>query len=89
MNFFDNSYKQKKEKQETSKHNIKLLIVPWILTLIISTLTPSANVIYKMLVASQITPQNIEIIGDTVEYSVDYIFNKIQSLNSPQEFKEE
>lgn len=38
-----------------------------------------------MLVASQVTPNNIELVGDTVESSIDYIFEKINSLKVESE----
>lgn len=31
----------------------------------------------KMLVADNITPNNLEIVGDTIKEGVDYIFEKI------------
>ena len=61
------------------------VIIPCI---IITILTPSSDTIYKMIIADNITPHNIEIVGDTVESSIDYIFEKINSLTLEEEVKE-
>lgn len=50
--------------------------------------TPSSDTIYKMIIADNVTPHNIEIVGDTVESGIDYIFEKISSLTLEEEVKE-
>ena len=45
-----------------------LIVIPFI---------PSKETCYKMMVASQITDNNIQTAEDTIKKSVDYIFEKI------------
>lgn len=55
----------------------------YIITVIFSILlaiTPSQKTILAMVTVSQITPNNIEIAGDTIESTVDYIFEKIDEI---------
>ena len=67
------------EKQAYFKY-IKISLKVIIPCVILTILTPSSDTIYKMIIADNITPHNIEIVGDTVESSIDYIFEKINSL---------
>lgn len=55
----------------------------YIITVILSILlaiTPSQKTILSMVTVSQITPNNIEIAGNTIESTVDYIFEKIDEI---------
>lgn len=62
------------------KHNIKNIIIVILTISFINTIVPTKDTLYKMLIASEVTPQNIEIVGDTVENSIDYIFEKINGV---------
>ena len=48
--------------------------------LIIGMLIPAEEAAYKMLVASLITPDNIAIVGGTMQDIVDYIINSVNEL---------
>ncbi len=48
--------------------------------LILGILLPTSSTIYKMIVAKNVTPNNIQIVGDTVEDGIDYIFDKINEV---------
>ncbi len=75
------------EKQTYFKY-LKISLKVIIPCIIITILTPSSDTIYKMIIADNITPHNIEIVGDTVESSIDYIFEKINSLTLEEEVEE-
>lgn len=53
---------------------ITKFFVPLLIFIII---VPSSNTVMKMIIADNITPNNLEIAGDTIEEGVDYIFEKI------------
>lgn len=55
----------------------KIVILFSILILIVIPFIPSKETCYKMMVASQITDNNIKTAEDTIKNSVDYIFEKI------------
>ena len=55
----------------------KIVIFFSILILIVIPFIPSKETCYKMMVASQITDNNIQKAEDTIKNSVDYIFEKI------------
>jgi hypothetical protein len=55
---------------------------------LISILTPNKKTIYTMMVVNQITPHNIEILGDSAKDVVDYITDEIKELTKEEESKE-
>lgn len=55
----------------------KIVILFSILLLIVIPFIPSKETCYKMMVASQITDNNIQKAEDVIKDSVDYIFEKI------------
>lgn len=63
----------------------KVLIKLIIPLTIVSLLIPSSSTIYKMVIADNVTPNNIQIVGDTVEDGIDYIFDKINDVVEKQE----
>lgn len=72
------------EEAVETMNKIKSIIKRYIIILStaigIIVFVPDGDTIYKMLVASQVTPNNIQLVGGTVENSIDYIFEKINSL---------
>lgn len=44
---------------------------------LIAVLIPSSSTIYKMEIAKQVTPDNIKVIGNTTDKTIDIIINKI------------
>ena len=76
------------EKQAYFKY-IKISLKVIIPCIIITSFTPSSDTIYKMIIADNITPHNIEVVGDTIEGGIDYIFEKINSLTLDEVEKDE
>lgn len=62
-----------KELEEICKKLKKFFII----FIIIASTVPSKDTLYKMLIASQITPNNINAAGETITEGIDYIFDKI------------
>lgn len=56
---------------------VKKLIICMGLMFTVESFLPSKETCYKMMVASQITDNNIQKAEDTIKKSVDYIFEKI------------
>ena len=67
---------QEKEKKSAIRTR-KIVILFSISILIVIPFIPSKETCYKMMVASQITDNNIQTAEDTIKKSVDYIFEKI------------
>ena len=88
--FFEYSelYLEEREKQTYFKY-LKTALKVIIPCIIITILTPSSDTIYKMIIADNITPHNIEVVGDTIEGGIDYIFEKINSLTLDEVEKDE
>ena len=66
-----------KEELKSARRTRKIVIFFSILLLIIVPLIPSRETCYKMIIASQLTDNNIQKAEDTIKESVDYIFEKI------------
>ena len=79
---------EEKEKQAYFKY-LKTTLKVIIPCIILTILTPSSDTIYKMIIADNITPHNIEVVGDTIEGGIDYIFEKINSLTLDEVEKDE
>ena len=60
--------------------NIVFLVIP----IIIGLLIPEEKTVYKMLIASYTTPNNIEYVKDTGKDLVDYIIEKANELERVQ-----
>ena len=67
----------KEEELKSARRTRKIVIFFSILLLIVIPLIPSKETCYKMMVASQITDNNIQKAEDVIKDSVDYIFEKI------------
>lgn len=78
---------KEKEKQSYFRY-LKLVLKVIIPCVIITIFTPSSDTIYKMIIADNVTPHNIEVVGDTIEGGIDYIFEKINSLTLEEGIKE-
>lgn len=70
---------EENEKKSYFKY-LKLVLKVIVPCVIITIFTPCSDTIYKMIIADNITPHNIEVVGDTIEGGIDYIFEKINSL---------
>lgn len=88
--FFESAelYLEEPEKQAYFKY-LKTTLKVIIPCIILTILTPSSDTIYKMIIADNITPHNIEAVGDTIEGGIDYIFEKINSLTLDEVEKDE
>ena len=65
------------EEVKSAKRTRKIVIFFSIFLLIVIPFIPSKETCYKMMVASQITDNNIQTAEDVIKDSVDYIFEKI------------
>lgn len=66
----------------------KLCLPIMLVGYLVFILTPSKKTIYTMMVVNQITPHNIEILGDGAKDVVDYITDEIKELTKEEESKE-
>ena len=66
-----------KEELKSARRTRKIVIFFSILLLIVIPLIPSKETCYKMMIASQVTDNNIQKAEDVIKDSVDYIFEKI------------
>lgn len=71
----DLKYKEKELK--SARRTRKIVIFFSILLLIVVPFIPSRETCYKMMIASQVTDNNIQKAEDVIKGSVDYIFEKI------------
>lgn len=71
----DLEYKEKELK--SARRTRKIVIFFSVLLLIVIPFIPSRETCYKMMIASQITDNNIQKAEDIIKCSVDYIFEKI------------
>jgi hypothetical protein len=62
----------------------KFIIVLAIVGILIGGLLPSQKTILTMLTVSQLTPNNIKLVGDTVEGTIDYIIENIEELTDEE-----
>lgn len=56
---------------------VKKLIICFGLMFTVESFLPSKKACYQMMIASQVTKENIQKAEDTIKSSVDYIFEKI------------
>ena len=71
------------EEPETAKKIMKLAVISVVFA-IIGGLTPSKETCYKMIVASYITPNNINTVKGEATDLIDYIVDKIDELNDEE-----
>lgn len=72
----DNGYEDECKILEKKLKN-KLYIL--MLLIIINIIIPSKEVIYQMVIAKQITYNNVQLTKETVKESIDYIFEKVET----------
>ena len=75
----DLEYKEKELK--SARRTRKIVIFFSILLLIVIPFIPSRETCYKMIIASQVTDNNIQKAEDVIKDSVDYIFEKINEVS--------
>ena len=78
--------------EENNKNFRKVIFkrcLPFLLAgYLIFILMPSKKTIYTMMVIEQITPHNIEILGDNAKDVVDYITDEIKELTKEEKTEE-
>lgn len=62
----------------------KIAIIISCISMFFLIFLPEEEVLYQMLVASYITPDNIELVGGAVQSIVDYIIESVNELLSQQ-----
>ena len=62
----------------------KKVLICLLISGLLSVLVPDKTTIEKIVIAKNITPNNIELFGDTVKDSIDYVFEKINTLGEYQ-----
>ena len=71
-----------------TKNGFKLFISIGIISAILTILTPTTETVYTMMVANEITPDNIQTIGKTGKDVVDYITDQIDKVVNKDDEKE-
>ena len=56
--------------------NFKIATIIGLLFLVLSVTIPSQNTCYKMIIASQVTAENLDKVEDTIERIADYVADK-------------
>lgn len=64
---------------------VKKLFIFGILCFTLESLIPNESTCYKMMAASMVTPNNIEVVGTTAENVVDYIVESVDKLMEEKE----
>lgn len=75
------------EFEFVKKGKHKIIIFFEIISILGIIFIPSKETIYAMVVAKYVTSDNIEMVGGSVKDSIDYIFEKIDTLTKEEEEK--
>lgn len=59
---------------------VKKFVIMGIITFSLVIITPSEKTCYKMIAATVVTPNNIEIVGNTTTDIIDYIIESVDTL---------
>lgn len=63
-----------REKIEKNKVLVKLVFIAFVVSLLITLLVPTKDTMYKMLIASYVTTDNIQIVNDAIKTNLqDYL----------------
>jgi hypothetical protein len=73
------------EKLRAIRPIAKKFISIWLCLFLASTFIPGPKTIYRMLVTSYITPDNIDAVKGEVTDLIDYIIDKVDQLNDKDE----
>lgn len=71
-----------------TKNGFKLFISIGIISMILTVLTPTTETVYTMMVANEITSDNIQAVGKTGKDVVDYITDQIDKVINDKDEKE-
>lgn len=81
-NFYGDRINKSEGELKRNNKRLFLTILLCVIFLLISLLTPDEATCYKMLVADQLTYENINKLGDSAKDTVDYIFDKIEEVQN-------
>ena len=70
---------------DLTKNGFKVFISIGIISMILTVLTPTTETVYTMMIANEITPDNIQAIGKTGKDVVDYITDQIDKVVNDKE----
>lgn len=73
---------------DLTKNGFKLFISIGIISMILTVLTPTTKTVYTMMIANEITSDNIQAIGKTGKDVVDYITDQIDKVINDKDEKE-
>lgn len=73
---------------DLTKNEFKLFISIGIISMILTVLTPTTETVYTMMVANEITSDNIQAVGKTGKDVVDYITDQIDKIVNKDDEKE-
>ena len=79
------SYFDDEDKYPSPLAIVKKWKIPLIICIVILVLTPSKETCYKMLIASQVTTENIESAKETVKEVADYIVESAKEIKEKTE----
>lgn len=65
------------QEYKTFKKATKIATVFFCVFGLLSFFTPSKDTMYKMLIAKQVTPHNLQVTGETVDKALDKVVEKI------------
>ena len=69
----------------THKSFMKKCVIASIISAIVLVITPSTETVYTMVVANEITPDNIRAVGKTGKDVIDYITDQIDKVVNDKE----
>lgn len=72
----DNDFEKGMEALNISKK----LIIPLVITFVLTIVVPSKETIYKMIVANLVTYENVDLTTETLEEAFDHIIDKLGEL---------
>ena len=66
-------------EKERCRKILQRFCLAFLITGILNVLTPTSNTVIKILVAQHVTPANIQIVGESVDKTIDRVIEKISS----------
>lgn len=72
----------------THRSFMKKCVIIYIISAVVLVITPSTETVYTMVVANEITPDNIQAFGKTGKNVVDYITDQIDKIINKDDEKE-
>ena len=66
------------DELKKAKKNCKMLIKIFVLVSVLCALIPSKETMYAMLIADNLTYENLDMAAEVIQESVDYIFDKME-----------